>query len=59
MRAFDIGDFVYLRARDEPIRGMVVGLVIRPGNMSYLVVWGSGGGEVAHEGIELTAEREL
>ena len=52
---FWFGDIVYLKVCDEPDRGMVCGVNLRPGNMvTFAIQWGSAIGE--HYGFELTRE---
>ncbi len=54
---FPIGSFVYLRMRDEPLRGMVVGYNVRPDHVLYAVTWGNGQ-DTYHFAVELTATYE-
>lgn len=53
--AFGFGDVVYLRCRDEPLRGMVTGLHVRQDQIAYAVSWGTGQ-ETSHYEMELTSE---
>ncbi len=52
---FRIGDIVYHRLRDEPRRGMVTGIFVRPTAVLYYVTWPDGQENCHHE-IELTGE---
>lgn len=52
-----IGSVVYLRMRDEPMRGLVTGYHVWPDQLSYAVTWGNGN-ETTHFAIELSAEFE-
>jgi hypothetical protein len=54
-----LGDVVYLKVRDEPVRGMITGIEIDPRGISYLVTWANQAGELRHYSIELTDERPL
>lgn len=49
-----IGSMVYLKADDEPRRGMVTGIMLRPIGPTYQVTW-SGGEERGHFACELGA----
>lgn len=51
--AHKIGDFVYLRARDEPIRGQVTGYHVRTVSVLYAITWGTGS-ESSHYDFELS-----
>lgn len=54
---FTIGQTVYLKVSSE-VGGMVVGLVVRPGNtITYLVAFGDETDERCCFDIELTAEK--
>lgn len=55
---FPIGSNVYHRCRDEPIRGLVTGYGITPGEVLYCVTWGSGEKETRHYAIELTTTHQ-
>jgi hypothetical protein len=55
MNDYAIGDVVYLRVRDEPVRGMVVRLTYFPGGFLYGVTWGNGN-DTFHYGIELSTQ---
>lgn len=54
--AFWLGDTVYLRVRDERVRGMVTTVPLFSGGQSYDVTWGDTVSEVTHQEMELTAE---
>jgi hypothetical protein len=56
---FPIGSMVYLKARDEPLRGVVCGYAIGPCQVTYEVYWGDGT-DARYHGFELssTFERE-
>lgn len=56
---YDLGDVVYLRVRNEAIKGLVTGLIVRPGGVVYLVVWGQDGRENAHYAMELHDQPEF
>lgn len=56
---FAIGDVVYHRCRDDPVRGIVTGYHVRPDSILYDVTWGNTGQETEHYGIELTSERPV
>jgi hypothetical protein len=56
--AFAVGASVYLRTRPERLEGVVSGLVVRPGNVKYLVAWGDAS-EGDHWDFELSEEPEL
>lgn len=49
---FPIGSMVYLKADDEPRRGMVTGILLRPTGPVLLVTW-AGGDERHHFACEL------
>ena len=49
---FPIGSMVYLKADDEPRRGMVTGILLRPTGPVLLVTW-AGGDERHHYACEL------
>lgn len=51
--AYWIGDIVFLRSRSERLTGMVTGISVHPGNVTYRVGWGSGV-ETWHYDIELS-----
>lgn len=52
---FENGDLVFLRASIEPRRGMVTGIVERPGgSRQYLVTWGDDAVELLHLPVELS-----
>ncbi len=53
---FKIGDPVYLKCRDEPVRGLVTGYYVMPSDLLYIVAWGNTGNEQRHYGIELSGE---
>jgi hypothetical protein len=55
---YDVGAIVYLKVHDEPVKGIVTGIGIRPTSVFYNVRWATGQ-EDGHFGIELTSEREL
>jgi hypothetical protein len=46
---------LYLRVRDEPIRGMVTSIHVHPGSVLYYVTWGDGESS-PHYDIELSSE---
>ena len=48
------GDIVFLRVREERVRGMVTGVNIRPNGITYSVDWPSG--YASHYEFELTSE---
>ena len=54
--AFWLGDIVYLRVRDERVRGMVTTVLVYSSGQSYGVTWGDSVEEVTHQEMELTAE---
>ena len=55
--AYDFGDLVYLKVREERFAGMVTGIMLRPGSVAYCVTWANGS-ETFHFAFELTAEYE-
>jgi hypothetical protein len=57
--AFDLGDIVYMKVRDEPIKGMVASIVVRPAGVLYYVQWADCYQEGGHYEMELTAEAPL
>lgn len=50
--AFPLGGEAYLRVRDEPLRGLVVAVLVCPGALAYVVAWGDGS-ESTHYDFEL------
>ncbi len=50
------GDVVYLRCRNESVKGMVTAVVIRPSAKLYGVTWGDSGHESFHNAFELDTE---
>lgn len=52
---YDLGATVYLRCRDERLRGIVTDVRITPGDVVYAVTWGNGC-ESTHYALELAAE---
>jgi hypothetical protein len=52
---YRIGQVVYHRCRDEPVKGLVTGYKVCPDDLLYCVTWPTGG-EQFHYGIELSAE---
>jgi hypothetical protein len=55
--AFWFGDTVYLKVRSERLKGMITGILVRPGYLSYAVTWATGA-ENYHLEMELTSEFE-
>jgi hypothetical protein len=55
---YDLGDVVYLRCRDEPMKGIITGIGIRPGSIYYNVRW-SNGQEEGHFALELQDHPEF
>lgn len=53
---FALGSIVYHRCRDDPMRGMVTGIGVTPGDVHYWVTWGCDGREMKHYAMELTTE---
>lgn len=51
---FRFGDVVYLKVREEPVKGMVTAVCIRT-SVSYFVTW-SNCTETCHADCELSAE---
>jgi len=49
---YDIGNVVYLRCRDERLKGMITQILI-DGSISYLIVWGTGSSSW-HEEFEIS-----
>lgn len=56
--AFALGAEVYLRTRNERLRGLVTGLIVRPGYTAYIVAWGDAS-ESNHFDFELADEPEI
>lgn len=52
--AHRLGDFVYLRVRDDPVRGQVTGYDVAPGLLIYCVSWGPDATERRHYDFELS-----
>lgn len=52
---YDLGAVVFLRCRDEGMRGMVTRVAFSPAGVSYEVTWGTGGSSW-HYGLELSTE---
>lgn len=52
---YAIGDVVYLKMRDDPIRGIVNGYHVRPESILYAVSWGDGN-ESIHYAMELSRD---
>ena len=55
--AFNLGQRVYQRI-NPGTPGMVVGIVLRPGHLSYLVIWSDEECERPHFEMELTEDKE-
>jgi hypothetical protein len=53
---FALYQTVYLRVRDEPVRGMVTGYIVDDNSVLYRVAWPSA--ETTHYARELTATFE-
>jgi hypothetical protein len=51
--AFELGQTVYLKVRNERLAGMVVDILVDPGGVMYGVTW-SGGEHSRHYAMELT-----
>lgn len=51
-----IGEIVYLRVRDEQIKGMVTAAHVFESGITYSVCWGDDGNETSHYAFELTSE---
>ena len=55
---FKLGATVYHRI-DPDVKGMITGYVVRPGSITYCVVWAAAEGEEAtHYAMELTDSPE-
>jgi hypothetical protein len=57
--ALNLKDIVYLTVRDQPIRGVVAAIVVRPAGVLYYVQWADCYQEGAHYEFELTTEAPL
>lgn len=55
---FQVGEVVYSTV-DEGRRGMVMGVLFRPGHVVYKVSWSAVQGEMEHYDIELTTEEKF
>ncbi len=53
--AFEIGDVVFLRMREERIGGLVTRFAVGAGGVTYAVAWGTGQ-ETWHYALELSVE---
>jgi hypothetical protein len=54
--AFGLSDVVFLRCRDEPMRGMITAVTFKSSGLPlYAVTWGSGS-ETWHYECEISAE---
>jgi len=51
---FKLGEFVYLRTRDDTTRGQVTGYDVQPGILMYSVCWAPDCTERRHYGFELS-----
>ena len=52
---YPIGQVVYLRCRDEAIRGMITRIQFSPNGLSFSVCWGNAS-ETWHYPMELSTE---
>ena len=53
--AFEIGDVVFLRMREERLGGLVTRFMVGRGGVTYAVTWGNGS-ETWHYAFELSIE---
>ena len=54
---FGLGERVFLRMAEERQRGLVTGVMVVPGSLTYRVSWGDGR-DTNHYAFELTREHE-
>jgi hypothetical protein len=52
---YQIGDVIYLRVRDDALRGMITSITLTPGCPIYFIKWGDGSSSTHYE-IEITTE---